>query len=289
VGLKPGSNWKGCVATLTECKQLDKIGTGTSWGEQASWDIKIWHEAGSDYRGVCLWWLNIPTLFVYSTTMSPDYYFMMTRLFASPKDLQQRSVLVLTHPNIKLLGLFGVKILITDRALSADNQLQSILSPEPPNDIFAYELLNSNISGFSPLKITQCTSARQTLTRMLSPDFDSSNEAVVYENLPFNLTSSNYHDMVWGKNALKIRASAPGMCLLVIPLQYSHCIRITSTNKADFQAQLIRVDMTLTGILFFKNLDVVISPNYGPFTNVFGKFNDYFDLRHLQLNDGTSE
>jgi hypothetical protein len=283
VGLSPGSDWRGCVATLTQAQKPDGTASGTSWPDQWAWDSEIWEETGSEYRSICLWWLNIPTLFQNSSTISPDYYFMMTRLFANPSDAQIRSVLVLTHPNINLLRLFGVRILITDHLLSSDPKLQIMPEMNLPRNLYFYELQESNLTGFSPAKITRCSSAKDTLTEMSGVDFDPFREVITYENIPFELTPASGQKIVWHPNAVNITASAPDMCLLVIPFQYSNCVRIKSNIKSTFKPRLIRIDMALTGVLFSKNLDIVISPHYGPFLNVFGKFRDYLELKHLQL------
>jgi hypothetical protein len=213
VGLSPGSAWKGCVATLTGNKSAAGEAGGTSWPEQSDWDFKVWSHTGSEYRGVCLWWLNIPTLFVYNPNMSADYYFLVTRLFSTKDDAQMKEVTVLSRPNIKLLRLFGVKVLVSDRPLPPDPLAEPIVDRDPSLDVYAYELKDSNISGFSPLKLTTCSTAQAIIARLTAGDFDPVQEGIVQENISPALTPADHRKFIWGKNKVIVKADAPGMCL----------------------------------------------------------------------------
>jgi hypothetical protein len=149
--------------------------------------------------------------------------------------------------------------------------------------VYAYELKDSNISGFSPLKLTTCSTAQAIIARLTAGDFDPVQEGIVQENISPALTPADHRKFIWGKNKVIVKADAPGMCLLVLPLQYSHCLALKSPTGGRVNARLVRVDLALTGILFSRTLDAVIVPNYGPFSNVFAKFKDYSELKNLQL------
>ena len=148
--LVPSSPWRGSVATFNGIEPDDK---GTGWANNSAYDLSLWQSAGNDQRSFGLWWHGIPTLFAYNQFMPPDYYFVMTRLFATPKDIQQRSVVVLTHPDAKLLSLFGVRFVISDAPIeqaqfalrrSFDWQTSSHKAQ------FLYEIPNPNLGNFAP-------------------------------------------------------------------------------------------------------------------------------------------
>jgi hypothetical protein len=111
VALTPGSAWRGSVATFNGVRPANE---GTDWPNNATYDSLLWQAIGNDHRSFGLWWYGIPTLFAYNQFMPPDYYLVMTRFFAKPADLQQRSVVVLTRVDTKLLRLFGARFRMTD-------------------------------------------------------------------------------------------------------------------------------------------------------------------------------
>ena len=284
VALSPGKPWKGCVATITDSRPPAQNAAASSWPDQCAWDSEIWTKTGSEYRSICPWWWNIPTLFANSSTISPDYYYLMTRLFAVPADAQIRSVLVLTHPHVNLLRLFGTRILITNTMLAPDSQLRPLPALTDAPDLFVYELGNPNLAGFSPAQLIRCSTAEQTLAQLQRNDLDPFKQAVVFEDLPGKLTPATAPQFIWKKNVVSVQATAPGLSLLVLPFQYSHCIKLKSLIKTGVQPRAIRVDLALTGILFSKTLDIVLTPRYGPFLNVLGRINDVTELKRLDLH-----
>ena len=54
-----------------------------------------------------MWWYDIPTLMQYSPLITPPYYLLLTEFLSRPADRQIRSVLVLTHPNERMLSIVG--------------------------------------------------------------------------------------------------------------------------------------------------------------------------------------
>ncbi|PTY04059.1 hypothetical protein DB346_04505 [Verrucomicrobia bacterium LW23] len=281
IGLQSGHHWKGCMATLVD---TPLGGTDTSWPQQSSWDYTIWKTTGNEYHHIIPWWYNIPTLFTYTSTISPDYYLLVTRFLSLQNDVQVKSLPVLTQLNVKILKMLGVRVVVSNKPLNSES-LQLI--SESPSGVYAYDLKNPYISGFSPGSVTLCTSLEETFRVMTDPAYDPFNNTVVYEPVPANLTRAENPTLYWSKKGVKVKATAPGKSLLVIPLQYTNCIRVKVNNQPKVAPRLIRTNVALMGILFDEDLDITIESSYGPLSNVFGRFKDYWELKRLGCQNYT--
>jgi hypothetical protein len=298
VALSPGSNWRGSVATFNGSRPA---GQGAGWGDsQAYYDVMLWFVMGNDHRAMGLWWYNIPTLFSYNQCMPPDYYYVATRFFATPRDEQQRSVVVLTNPDTKLLGLFGVRFIITDKDLGItdDKMLRdhfdwqwpgatSLNAADPAfhREQFLYELKHPNLGNYSPCQQVVSNTADDAARKMRDPAFNPEQQVIVIDTISEQLLPAAHASLVWKKNEVKITATSSGTSLLVLPLAYSNCLKIKSRRdkSAKFKPKLVRADIALTGILFSGSLNATIYPRFGPYDNVLGKITDYLELKRMKM------
>src|SRR5262249_27801652 len=112
VGLVPGDSFRGTVATFTGFR--NRV-SGAGWADMHNDDAVLFQKLGSEVRATGLWHHGIPTLHEYNQMMTPTYYFMTSRILARPQDVQRRSVVVLTHPDIPYLRSLGIRLIVTDQ------------------------------------------------------------------------------------------------------------------------------------------------------------------------------
>jgi len=294
--LNPGDPWRGSVATFTGLALPEK---GTSWPDNVSYDCTLWQETGNDHRAVGLWWHGIPTLFTYDQYMNPEYYYLMTRLFASERDFQQRSVVVLTQPDARLLGLFGVRYVVTQDELN-EKQPARLIQRYLPWDGFStatakpvsgksqlllYEIDRPNLGNFSPTKQWVEATAAGTLAKIQDLEFQPTQNVVLSKPIEGVLMEASDTAFIWEKDGISVRAQSKGQSLLVLPLQYSHCLEIKSkaATNAKENLRLVRADLVLTGVVFSGPLDAKIFYNFGPFSGPFGRIQDYLEAKQMQL------
>ena len=164
-----------------------------------------------------------PDAITYNQFMPPDYYFLMTRLFALPDDVQQRSVIVhSTRPNPPLLALFGVRYLIMDEKMPdvPNVSLKKFFQWRWPcgagtqcnaaeylRKQLLYELDHPNLGDYSPtIQIVEPT-ASGALARMVDPSFDPRRSVVLHASIPENLVVAERSAMFWEKAGLRINAN----------------------------------------------------------------------------------
>ena len=297
VALAPGGAWRGSIATFNGIRAA---GEGTGWPHNVSYDSLLWMAAGNDHRAMGLWWFSLPTLFSYNQFMPPDYYYLMTRLFATPRDAQQRSVVVLTKPDTRLLPLFGVRYVIAERELPPDGSLMprqtlrwfrpcsmgaNCQNSAEPHAQFLYELASPNLGNFSPTKQIIEPTAAGCISKMQASNFDPRRDVVLLEPVAGNLVRATKPSLHHDKRGLHVRAKSSAESLLVLPLQFSECLEITSYLADDTGGlpKLVRANVGLTGVWFSGRIDARIRLRTGPLSNVFCRINDYLQGRQMAL------
>jgi hypothetical protein len=287
LALKPGDEWKGAVANFCAIRTP---GEGLQWHSQLFYDYNLWPSTGNDHRGAGLWWYNIPTLFCYHQCMSPSTYFLTTRLFATDADRQTRNVVVISRPDPRLLAMVGVRFFLTDTPANLDGlaTLVGSFAWKPLNNqnaaipIYFYEIASPNLRGFSPTEMIVEAHAEETIAVMKRSSFDPSRQVIVRRPLDKPLVAVQESQLKWNSGGvLEVKARSEGWSLLVLPLGYSSCLKLTSQSQGQGRNGspiLLRVNSGLTAVLFESHLDITISQQYGPFVNPFGRIKDRMDF-----------
>ena len=221
--------------------------------------------------------------------MPPDYYLVMTRFFAKPTDVQQRSVVVLTQFDAKLLRLFGVRFVISDDRLPEDANVTLRQSSEweaaQPRNQFLYEIARPNLGNFAPTRQVIEPTAMGAVAKMREVRFNPEQHVILQAPIPVTLSDVLESSVHWQKTELRVRAKSSGRSLLVLPLQFSRCLEVKLENKTAVaeEPSLIRSDIALTGVQFSKELDATIRLRFGPFDNVLCRARDFFEFRQDEL------
>lgn len=85
--------------------------------------------------------------------------------------------------------------------------------------------------------------------------------------------------MVFEGAGLHVSADSGGRSLLVLPLQFSHCLTLESDSQKP--PRLIRANLAETGVIFEGRLDARIELRTGPFLHPLCRFDDSADDRRL--------
>lgn len=296
VSLTPGSLFSGRVATISN--SIDPS-VGANWSKINDRDNKIWMNSGNDMRGTGLWWFNIPTLFSYNQLMSPFYYYIVTRLFSNPNDKQVRSVVVLTKPNLSLLGMLGVRYVITDQVLNSSSDDQYLTSPVSSNqnivisnvlvenfkNPYLYEIKNVNLGDFSPTEVSMVSNAKDAIMHMSREDFNPQKTLVIYGDdslSKYELVEARNAELLYWKDHIKIKAKSKGTSILLLPIEYSNTLSIKN-NAFDSKIRLFRANIGLTGVLFDNDLNIELHQDLSPFSGLFLKIKDYIDAKNSKF------
>jgi len=108
--------------------------------------------------------------------------------------------------------------------------------------------------------------------------------AVIYEQVPYvgvPLSPVTDFDLAYGPGTVSVHAESAGESVVLLPFQFSHCLRVRSVSAAP--ADLIRVDGAQAALHFVKQTDVVISNRFRLFGDATCRKRDFADVFRLGL------
>jgi hypothetical protein len=126
-----------------------------------------------------------------------------------------------------------------------------------------YEFPRPNVGDYSPTELVTADSGAEMLEFMRRPDFDFTRKAVVGSPGPSLGPLVPAHDMRLTviRGGLHVAGRSDGMSLVVLPQQFSHCLKPRDPN-----VRLIRADFLLTGMIFSGSVSTDIQFDYGIFS-----------------------
>ncbi|MEQ8787998.1 MAG: hypothetical protein RIC55_16950 [Pirellulaceae bacterium] len=276
--------FRGSAATFTGFQDTKSV----SWIDLYTYDsMMLLNGFGNQHRMLGLWEHNIPTLFDYNYLVPPALYATTTRMLSRPEDEQERNVLVLSRINTPYLESIGTRFIITDFEVPELKLRQQVTSSKCGVTHRLYELPDPNLADYSPTELIEVQAAAQAMKHLQDPGFDFRRQAVVFSAIEARLSPALSSEMETTPDGVIVSAASQGRSLLLLPLEYSHCldVEVLETDKPSQTPQLLRTNLTQTGLLFSGKSRIRIRFRYGPFTNQFGLLADYRELKQLKLQE----
>jgi hypothetical protein len=280
VALFPGEQFRGRVATMTG----EQEGKSFGWFQLVTHDYRRIVALGNDYRTSGLWYYNLPTLFEYSQTMSPAFYRAVTYLLARRDDKQMRNVLVLRQIDPFSLALLGVRYVLTDAPQPAPLRLLATETTFSSEMVYLYEVPGANLGLSGALEVTRVGSFERALTAIANRAFDPERTALLIEQdneeaIPTPLTRVVAASVRIVPGGMAVSARSDGAALLVLPVEFSWCLIVTSHLPGA--PRLVRVNGLETGLLFSHRVEVTVQYFTGPFKNAYCRLRDAQEFTKL--------
>jgi hypothetical protein len=151
-------------------------------------------------------------------------------------------------------------------------------SPDrPPGTWYIYELPHPNVGNYSPTETLTDASAAEIMSAIRQPHFDFTKQAVVSTTIDDRLVPARDMRLSIIRGGLHVSGHSDGTSLVVLPQQFSHCLR-----AHDSRVRLVRVNLMLTGVIFSGDVDTDILFDYGIFTP-YCRLADLADGKRLEL------
>lgn len=275
IAIQYSAPFRGRVATFTG-QNLNKA----NWFDLHTSDHNQIQEFGNEHRLMGFSYYDIPSFFEYSPLISPAFYLVTKKFLTFPQDEQIRNVMTLRKVNSKILRLLGIRFFITDKIIKTNAKLRYQLK-----NIFLYELDDVNLGQYSPTNIIIKTDSNASLNAMSAPEFDPKQFAILHNELQElkNLVSATETKINVEKGGiLKLSSKSDGHSLLVLPIEYSHCLDLTDTQN-QLPIQLFRVNILQAGVLFQGNLDATLKYFTGPLHNANCRLKDTLEAKNLNF------
>jgi hypothetical protein len=275
IGLEAGATFRGRVATIVPVKADGPDAVAQQISVASSWAVA----AGNDEMSLGLWYYRVPTLFEYNQFVSPLFHALLKRTLQRPPVVYQRNMTLFTYANVRVLQLLGVRYVLMPRPDGSFGALRATedRAGEPWGLI---ELPAPNLATYSPTAIETRDSLAATLDFVADDTVDLSKRAVARDAIAGPLTPVRSASLSLVDKDLHVTADSAGRSLVVVPVEFSHCLELNETHPGA-AAALHRVDGLLTGIVFERHLDAILSFRIGPLRNPLCRWHDYQDVKAM--------
>jgi hypothetical protein len=186
----------------------------------------------------------------------------------------------------KTLQLFGVRYYVADApgaTMAEKAGYRGFTLPRrpligAPGLWQIYELPQPNVGDYSPTEVAIATTAPDMAAAMRSETFDFTRKVVLSEAQLRPLVPARDMRLLLTHGGFHLSGRSNGTSLIVLPQQFSHCLR-----ARDERVRIVRADLLMTGVIFSGRVDTDILFDYGIFTPGCRR-GDLADVRRLQMN-----
>ena len=124
-----------------------------------------------------------------------------------------------------------------------------------------YEVSRPNVGDLSPTEVVTAGTAAEIMRALMAPNFDFGHQAVLETEIGQPLVPARDMRLVRIRGSVHVSGNSNGTSLVILPLQFTHCLR-----ARDQRVRLVRANLMMTGMIFSGVLDTDILFDYGIFS-----------------------
>ncbi|PWT74100.1 MAG: hypothetical protein C5B46_04580 [Proteobacteria bacterium] len=262
LALQPGSLFRGRVASVAG-SDLEAQWRSAPVINQHNYDVLNLFWSGNDHRLYGLWYYGIPTLLELNQFSSPFFHLVNARLLNAPGTMDLRSYESQSMVNDRIMALLGVRYLFSDKLLAGRTPVLSYRLLEGW-DLHLYSVPDANLAGYAVTTVRHAASGREAIALLADETIDLRRTAVLTTSneLP-PLVPVSRSRLAVERGGYRVEADSPGTSLLVLPIEYSHCLHADLTTSGAIPPRLLRVNLAMTGILFSGSVKGSLTLQYG--------------------------
>jgi hypothetical protein len=285
--LKPGKAFAGRVFTLVQQGLPAAVTAGSSMNPLLTAVLDVLENRYGRYTGNDHWNdllnLNISVFGEYGQWTTPINFVLLHEFFARKEDVFQKSAFILRAYNERVARMMGVRYVVTDAPnIPGGTLAYDQMAGDTPLRIFRLD--DVNVGQYSPTRTTRISTAIEGIAAIKRNSFDPEQEALVEQDAPPNLVPGTLTSLtVETGPVLHVRAQSPGTSLLVLPFEYSHCLRLNAVDGAP--ARLIPVNLQQTGLIFEGHIEADINFDFGPLSQLSCRGEDLARMDRLHVHD----
>jgi hypothetical protein len=266
IALRPGATFRGRVASVAG-SDFEPQWVQAPFITQHNYDGMNLFFSGNDHRMYGLWYYGIPTLLELNQFSSPFFHLVNARLLNAPDTKDLRSYETQSIVNDRIMALLGVRYLLSDKLLPDRTPVFHYRLVEG-RDLYIYSVADTNLAGYAVTKVRRATSGQDVIALLADPAFDPRSTAVLTtsDELP-PLVPVSGSSLTVERGGYRVEADSPQNSLLVLPIEYSHCLHANLTTSGPIPPRLLRVNLAMAGILFSGAVQGRLTLRYGPFSS----------------------
>jgi hypothetical protein len=246
----------------------------------------------NDHSGLtitALWQRGIPTVHEYGQLVTPQAFYTLYAVFQNDVRGHLNGFVPFPGPSwstyFSVLQLLGARYYVADPsgAAQADKagypvtMMASRPSIGEPGVWQIYELPRPNIGNYSPTQVLTAESAAEIAARIREENFDFTKQVVLSVPVQEILVPAKNMQLSVVRGGLHLSGASEGTSLVVLPQQFSNCLR-----ARDRRVRIVRANLMLTGVIFSGDIDTDILSDYGIFTPGC-RWIDLADMQRLEM------
>jgi hypothetical protein len=266
IGLRPASTFRGRVASVAG-SDFDPSLASAPFINQHNYDVMSLLLTGNDHRMYGMWYYDIPTLLETNQFSSPFFHLVNARLLNASGARDLRSHETQSIVNDRIMALLGVRYLLSDKLLPERTPVLSYRLTQG-RDLHVYSVLDTNVAGYTATRVRRATSGQDAIALLADPAFDPRSTAVLTtsDELP-PLVPVSGSSVTIERGGYRVEADSQRSSLLVLPVEYSHCLHANLMTSGATPPRLLRVNLTMAGILFSGDVKGSLTLRYGPLSS----------------------
>ena len=151
-------------------------------------------------------------------------------------------------------------------------------APDTPG-VYLFELSDANLATYSPTGFVKAATADEIASRIRDNRNRLDQIAVVSEDVPPTNAKARNVAMTVELDGVRIRAVSDGPAHILLPVQFSHCLRVVNSSPA----RLTRANLLQTLESFEGALDARLEFHFGLFADNKCRLRDGQDNKALGL------
>ena len=137
-----------------------------------------------------------------------------------------------------------------------------------------------NFATYSPTAVEVRGDLASTLDFVTDDRVDLTRQATARESVAGPLAPVRSSTLGVEGRDLHVTAESEGRTLVVVPVEFSHRLELHEAHPgAGGGATLLRIDGLLTGIVFDRQVDAVLSFRIGPLQDQLCRWEDYREIK----------
>jgi hypothetical protein len=266
IALQPGQPFRGRIASVAG-SDFEPEWISAPLITQHNYDVVNLFLSGNDHRLYGLWYYGIPTLIELNQFSSPFFHLVNARLLNAPGTKDLRSYETQSIVNDRIMALLGVRYLLSNKLLPDRTPVLHHRLVEG-HDLYLYSVPDPNLAGYPVTQTRRATDAQSAINLLANPSLDPRKVAVLTEaaEVPA-LVPARRSVLVVERGGYRIEAETAGTSLLVLPLEYSHCLSADLATSGPTQPRLLRANLAMAAILFSGEVKGTLKLRYGPLSS----------------------
>ena len=122
-----------------------------------------------------------------------------------------------------------------------------------------YELSGVNVGNYSPVDVVTASTAPEMVKRLVDPAIDLEQQVILAKPLGAPVVPAEIGMMAFINGGVQVEGKSSGKSILLLPLQYSHALRVQSEDHVE----LFRANLLETASLFDRKVDAFVSLDFG--------------------------